>query len=105
MSYSNPYLRDFLPVFDQILKAKEISPETLYLEVLDEEDREMGLFETAGVVDVLEQIAGELNFLTVYTDRLEHFEKFAKDCYMQNGLMTVFYPKKALGRKNKRGER
>ena len=52
MPYSNRYLNDFLPVFEQILREKHISLETLHLEVIDEEDGEKSLFEAAGVEEV-----------------------------------------------------
>lgn len=37
MSYPNAYLRDFVPVLGQILKEKQIAPEKLHLEIIDEE--------------------------------------------------------------------
>lgn len=40
MSYPNAYLRDFVPVFGQILKEKHIAPEKLHLEIIDEESGE-----------------------------------------------------------------
>ena len=36
MSYPNAYLRDFVPVLGQILKEKQIAPEKLHLEIIDE---------------------------------------------------------------------
>lgn len=98
MSYSNRYLNDFLPVFEQILREKHISPETLHLEVIDEEDGEKSLFEKVGVVEVLSQLADRLNFLTIYTDRPEYFEVFAGNCFRENGLMPVFFPKRKIGK-------
>lgn len=40
MSYPNAYLRDFVPVLGQILKEKQIAPEKLHLEIIDEESEE-----------------------------------------------------------------
>ena len=39
MSYPNAYLRDFVPVLGQILKEKQIAPEKLHLEIIDEEPK------------------------------------------------------------------
>ena len=69
MSYPNAYLRDFVPVLGQILKEKQIAPEKLHLEIIDEESEEKSIFEPVGVDEVLDQLADELNHLTVYTDR------------------------------------
>ena len=98
MPYSNRYLNEFLPVFEQILREKHISLETLHLEVIDEEDGEKSLFEAAGVKEVLSQLADRLNFLTIYTDRPEYFEGFAGNCFRENGLMPVFFPKRKIGK-------
>ena len=75
MSYPNAYLRDFVPVFGQILKEKHIAPEKLHLEIIDED---------------------QLNHLTVYTNRPEHFQAFAKQIYEENGLMPLIFTKKQL---------
>ena len=96
MSYSNVFLRDFVPVFGQILKEKNIPPEKLHLEIIDEESVEKSIFEPAGVDEVLEQLADELNYLTVYTDRPAHFSAFAEQVYEDNGLMPLFFSKKQL---------
>mgnify|MGYP000453024599 CR=1 FL=1 len=45
MSYPNAYLRDFVPVLGQILKEKQIAPEKLHLEIIDEESEEKSIFE------------------------------------------------------------
>ena len=66
MSYSNEFLRNFLPVFLAILKAQSFRPERVELVVIDEEQSHV--FEPADVRDVLEQIGDDLNYLTVYTE-------------------------------------
>ena len=96
MSYPNAYLRDFVPVFGQILKEKHIAPEKLHLEIIDEESGEKSIFEPAGVDEVLDQLADQLNHLTVYTNRPEHFQAFAKQIYEENGLMPLIFTKKQL---------
>ena len=96
MSYPNAYLRDFVPVFRQILKEKHIAPEKLHLEIIDEESGEKSIFEPVGVDEVLDQLADELNHLTVYTNRPEHFQAFAKQIYEENGLMPLIFTKKQL---------
>lgn len=93
MSYPNAYLRDFVPVFGQILKEKHIAPEKLHLEIIDEESGEKSIFEPAGVDEVLDQLADQLNHLTVYTNRPEHFQAFAKQIYEENGLMPLIFTK------------
>ena len=88
MSYPNAYLRDFVPVLGQILKEKQIAPEKLHLEIIDEESEEKSIFEPVGVDEVLDQLADELNYLTVYTDRPAHFQAFAEQIYEENGLIV-----------------
>ena len=96
MPYSNPYLRDFTSVFEQILKEKRISFKQLHLEIIDEDAREKRIFEPAGVDEVLEQLAEELNYLTIYTDRPEHFLEFSESVYEENGLMVLLLPKREV---------
>ena len=91
MSYPNAYLRDFVPVLGQILKEKQIAPEKLHLEIIDEESEEKSIFEPVGVDEVLDQLADELNHLTVYTDRPAHFQAFAEQIYEENGLMPFVF--------------
>ena len=96
MSYPNAYLRDFVPVLGQILKEKQIAPEKLHLEIIDEESEEKSIFEPVGVDEVLDQLADELNHLTVYTDRPAHFQASAEQIYEENGLMPLIFTKKQL---------
>ena len=96
LSYSNAYLREFDAVFFQILKEKNISPEKLHLEIIDEEPEEKSIFEPAGVDEVLEQLAEKLNYLTIYTKRPEHFSGFVDKIYEENGLMPILFSKKQL---------
>lgn len=96
MSYSNMYLREFAPLFRQILEEKKILPEKLHLEIIDEQPEKESIFETAGVDEVLWQLADELNYLTIYTQRTEHFFSFADRIYKENGLMIQFFSKNDL---------
>ena len=96
MSYPNAYLRDFVPVLGQILKEKQIAPEKLHLEIIDEESEEKSIFEPVCVDELLDQLADELNHLTVYTDRPAHFQAFAEQIYEENGLMPLIFTKKQL---------
>lgn len=95
MSYSNIFLMNFRPVYMEILSAKGILPEKAELIVIDEEDGE-GIFETSDARDVLEQIAEDLNFLTIYTDRPAYFEGFAETMYEENGLVVMIFSKQEL---------
>lgn len=95
MSYSNEFLRNFRPVFLGILKEKQIEPERVELEIIDEEEGG-GIFEPAGVREVLEQLAEDLNFLTIYTERPAYFYEFAGTMYQENGLIVMIFPKDAL---------
>lgn len=96
MSYSNRFLRDFRPVFLAILKEKAIDPAQLEVEIIDEEPDSDGIFEPTGVREVLEQLAEELNFLTIYTERPAYFFEFAETMYGENGLVVMIFPKKRL---------
>ncbi len=104
-AYSNPYLKDFLPVYEAILKEKKMDPATLHLEIIDEEAEERSIFETAGIDEVLEQLAPVVNFLTLYTKRPEHFMDFLQRCYEENGLIVEMLDKKALKNPHSGGEK
>lgn len=93
MSYSNAFLRDFRPVFLGILKEKKLPPAKVALEIIDEEPGGAGVFEPAGVMEVLGQLRGDLNFLTIYTQRPAYFYEFAETMYEENGLLVRLFPK------------
>ena len=44
MSYSNAFLRDFRPVFLGILREKNLPPEQVALEIIDEDPNGPGIF-------------------------------------------------------------
>lgn len=92
--YSNPYLVDFLPIFCAILEEKKIPMEKIHLEIIDEETENYSLFETVDSLDVLWQIAPELNFLSIYTDRPEYFKDLVAQMYDENGLLINIFSKK-----------
>lgn len=96
MSYSNIFLRDFKPIFTEILKVKGIKPERVELEVIDEEPEDFCAFEPADAKDVLEQLAADLNFLSIYTERPAYFKEFAETMYEENGLIVTIFSKKNL---------
>ena len=96
MPYSNRYLREFTPIFMELLREKGIAVQKLNLEVIDEESERESIFEPAGIDEVLWQLADHLNYLTIYTERPKHFEEFADTVYIENGLMTVLKPKSEL---------
>ncbi len=103
VSYSNPFLRDFRPVYFAILKEKAILPERVELEVIDEEPEDYSVFEPVNTRDVLEQISQDLNFLTIYTDRPVYFDVFAETMYEENGLIVTIFSKedfKVTGRRS-----
>lgn len=96
MSYSNPYLYNFRPVFFSILEAKRIRPESMELLIIDEEPEGYSVFEPADVLDVLKQLAPDLNFLTIYTDRPVYFKEYAETMYEENGLIVSVFSKEYL---------
>lgn len=102
MTYPNAYLRNFAPVFAQILKEKHILQKRLHLEIIDEEEGGRGIFEPAGVDEVLGQLADGLNHLAIYTDRPAHFAGFSGKMYEECGLVTVFFSKEELKRRGAR---
>lgn len=97
MSYANEFLRNFRPVFFGILKEKRLEPGRVELEIIDEETEGYGIFEPAGVREVLEQLSEDLNFLTIYTNRPAYFYEFAETMYLENGLIVMIFSKDALG--------
>ena len=98
MAFENPYLVDFAPIFFSILKEKGINPAKTELIIFDEEADEHHPFERAGVLDVLHQLSGDINALTIFTDRPEYFFAFAEHAYEETGLVTVMLPKQAQKR-------
>lgn len=96
MSYSNVFLRDFRPVFLGILNEKKLSPAQVAVEIIDEEPEGEGIFEPVGVREVLEQLAEDMNFLAIYTDRPAYFLPFAERMYEENGLIVNIFLKKEL---------
>lgn len=96
MSYSNEFLRNFRPIFFGILKERGIAPERVELEVIDEESGQGSMFEPADVRDVLEQLADDLNFLSIYTERPAYFYEFAERMYEENGLVVMLWSKREL---------
>ena len=55
MSYANPFLADFSPIFHAILKEKNMDLGKMELIIIDEEPDGHHVFEPADVKDVLEQ--------------------------------------------------
>lgn len=104
MSYANEFLRNFRPIFYSILKEKKIPPEKAELFIIDEEPEDHSIFEPADVLDVLEQLAPDLNFLTIYTERPVYFTEYAETMYEENGLIVSIFSKCHLkngdGKKN-----
>ncbi len=96
MAYDNDFLREFAPVFTGILKTLGISIGQAELEILDEELEEYGNFELTELLDVLEQIVAELNFLTIYTERPAYFEDFKETLYEENGLLVNVMDKRQM---------
>lgn len=105
MSYSNIFLREFAPVFGGIVRALRIEPERLAVEAVDEESGERSMFETADVKDALGQIAPDLNFLTIYTERPAYFREFAETMYEESGLIIRILPKHCMGKETARNAR
>lgn len=97
MAYSNLFLRDFRPVFLGILREKQIRPEWVELNVIDDEGDGEGMFEPVSVREVLDQLAEDLNFLTIYTERPAYFYEFTEIMYEETGLIVTLFPKEAIG--------
>lgn len=96
MAYSNLFLRDFRPVFLGILREKRIRPERADVRIIDGEGSGGGIFEPVGVHEVLSQLAEDLNFLTIYTERPAYFYEFTETMYEENGLIVELFSKEAL---------
>ena len=94
MAFENPYLVDFAPIFFSVIREKGINPAKVELIIFDERADEHSSFERADVLDVLSQLSGEINALTIYTDRPEYFAGFVECAYEENGLVAVVSSKK-----------
>lgn len=97
MAFENPYLVDFAPIFFAVMKAKGVNPAKIELIIFDEEADEHHPFERAGVLDVLHQLSGDINALTICTDRPEYFSEFVERTYEENGLLVVLTSKRMQG--------
>ena len=98
VTYVNPFLVDFLPVFYGILEARQINLRCMELIIWDEELEERHIFERADARDVLYQLGPKLNALTIYTERPEYYVSFVRQMDEEWGLQVVVLPKK--GKKN-----
>lgn len=96
MIYENEFLREFSPVFAGIVNGLGLSMRQAELEILDEEETGRCYFEVLELVDVLEQITSELNYLTIYTQRPAYFEAFKETLYEENGLLVNLFAKEQL---------
>ena len=94
MTYANPFLVDFLPVFLGILDAGKMNPARIEVIVIDEEPEDGNIFEKANTKDVLYQLGPELNSLTIYTNRFNYFAEFVKQMDEEYGLIVVLLSKK-----------
>ena len=94
MSYENPYLVEFAPIFASIIEEKEMNPAKVELIIFDEESDERHAFERMSVLDVLKQLCEDINALTIFTDRPDYFEDFAELVYEENGLLVILAPKR-----------
>ena len=83
-------------MFLGILREKQIRPERVELKVIDDEEEGEGIFEPVGVREVLGQLAEDLNYLTIYTERPAYFYEFTETMYEENGLIVELFSKKAL---------
>lgn len=93
MTYANPFLMDFLPVFFGVIEAKKIDPKLLEVIVWDEELQRDHIFERVDVKDVLYQLGPQVNALTIYTDRPEYFKEFVRQMDDEQGLIVEMWPK------------
>ena len=94
MTYENPFLVNFPPVFFGILEAKKLNPGRMELIVFDEEPDSLHVFERADTKDVLYQLGPDLNALTIYTERPEYFLNFVQKMDDEYGLIVTMCSKK-----------
>jgi len=92
--FVNPFLVDFTPIFFSVIREKGIDPAKVEVFIFDERADEHRSFERVEVLDVLYQLSGEINALTIYTDRPEYFAEFAECAYDENGLVTILAAKR-----------
>lgn len=99
MTYQNPFIMYIQSVMEQILKKKNIPCQKLELIIIDAEaDRDE---DDNDIENVLYELAEQLNYLLLVTDRPEKFEDFMEMAYEENGLIVQHIPKTA--RKRARG--
>lgn len=105
----NPYLPQLSGILKEILRMRGLSFRDMRLLVVDTDmeraspfrDGDMeraAIFQEEDVEQVLSQLSGDLNFLTIWTKRPAYFWNYVETMYEENGLLVQVGYKESAGR-------
>lgn len=96
--YENPYLPWMRQILWEILPKRGLSYQTLRLAVLDTDEDEEIIFWEDMVLQVLNDLAEDLNGLLIFTRRPAYFQEYVERMYEENGLLVQMWEKDRLGK-------
>lgn len=102
--YENPYLPWMRQILCDILPQRGLSYQTLRLAVLDTDEDEEIIFWEDMVLQVLNDLAEDLNGLLIFTRRPAYFQEYVERMYEENGLLVQIWEKGRLGKKGFQAE-
>ncbi len=94
--YENPYLPWMRQILWDVLPQRGLSYQTLRLAVLDTDEDEEVIFWEDMVLQVLNDLAEDLNGLLIFTRRPAYFQEYVERMYEENGLLVELWEKERL---------
>lgn len=94
--YENPYLPWMRQILCGVLPQRGLSYQTLRLAVLDTDEDEEVIFWEDMVLQVLNDLAEDLNALHIFTRRPAYFQEYVERMYEENGLLVQMWEKGRL---------
>ena len=98
--YENPYLPWMRQILWDVLPQRGLSYQTLRLAVLDTDEDEEVIFWEDMVLQVLNDLAEDLNGLLIFTRRPAYFQEYVERMYEENGLLVELWEKDRLEREH-----
>lgn len=90
----NPYLPWIRQIVCEVLPQRGLSYQALRLAVLDEDDDGETIFWEDSVLQALNDLADDLNDLTIFTSRPVYFQDYVERMYEENGLLVQMRDKR-----------
>lgn len=89
----NPYLPWIRQILCEVLPKRGLTYQTLRLAVLDTDEDPETIFWEDMVLQVLNDLAEDLNGLSIFTRRPAYFREYVERMYEENGLMVQLWDK------------